>query len=147
MHPPFRYLYTLMRSPEPSLLQAGQSQLSQPFLTEEMLQSLHHLHGPLLDCLQYVFLSCTKAHISIIPKGRASLGRDRDRALVLCASSTQVFSTDTQARWPAMRWLHAPLPCGEVRNLWLHCSILPTKGPLHNCRDPQVLSERVNYPF
>ena len=32
-----------------SLLQAEQSQLSQPFLTGEMLQSLNHLRGPLLD--------------------------------------------------------------------------------------------------
>jgi len=43
--------------PEPSLPQAEQSQLSQPLLTEEMLQSLNHLHGPSLDSLQYVHVS------------------------------------------------------------------------------------------
>ena len=57
LHPPFRYSYTLTRSPEPSLLQAEQPQLFQPFLTGEMLQSLHHLSGPSLDSLQYVHIS------------------------------------------------------------------------------------------
>jgi len=47
---PFRYFYTLRRSPfEPSLLQAEQSQLSQPFLKGEMLQSFNNLCGPLVD--------------------------------------------------------------------------------------------------
>ncbi|KAK4810954.1 hypothetical protein QYF61_013362, partial [Mycteria americana] len=40
--------------PEPSLLLAKQSQLSQRFLIREVLQSLHHLRGPSLDSLQYV---------------------------------------------------------------------------------------------
>lgn len=43
--------------PEPSLLQAGQSQHSEPFLLWGMLPSLHDLYGPLLDCLQYVPVS------------------------------------------------------------------------------------------
>ena len=41
--PPFWYLYTLVRPPEPSLLQAEQSQ---PFLVREMLQPLNHLLWP-----------------------------------------------------------------------------------------------------
>lgn len=53
LHPPLRYLYTLIR---PSLLQAEQSQLSPPFLTREMLHSLHHLCSLSLDSLQYVHL-------------------------------------------------------------------------------------------
>ena len=44
-------------TPEPSVLQTGQSQLSQPFLNGEMLQSCNHLSGPLLDSLQYVRVS------------------------------------------------------------------------------------------
>lgn len=40
--------------PEFSLLRAGHSQLSQPLFVWRMLQSLSHLHGPLLDLLQYV---------------------------------------------------------------------------------------------
>lgn len=48
-----------MRCPEPALLQAGQSQLSQPLLMAEMLQSLHHLHGPVLDSVQSVPVSHT----------------------------------------------------------------------------------------
>ena len=43
--------------PEPSLLQGKQSQLSQPFLTGGMLQSLHHLHAALLDSPQYIYVS------------------------------------------------------------------------------------------
>lgn len=40
-----------------SLLQAEQSQHSEPFLLWGTLQSLHDLYGPLLDCLQYVPVS------------------------------------------------------------------------------------------
>lgn len=50
LYPPFRYLYTLMRF-------SLSSQLLQPFLTEENLQSLNHPCGPSLDCLQYVCVS------------------------------------------------------------------------------------------
>ena len=35
-------------SPEPSLLQAEQSKLSQPVITGEMLQTSDQLHGPSL---------------------------------------------------------------------------------------------------
>ena len=51
LHLLFIYLYMVITSPELSLLQAEQSQLAQPFLIEEMLQSLHHLHGPSMDFL------------------------------------------------------------------------------------------------
>jgi len=57
LHPPFRYWSTLIRSPEPSLLQAEQPKISEPFLTGEMLQSFNHLCGPLLDSVQYVHFS------------------------------------------------------------------------------------------
>jgi len=43
------FLYIGKILPKPSLLQAGQSQLSQPVLTQDTLQSLHHLRGPSLD--------------------------------------------------------------------------------------------------
>ena len=43
--------------PELSLLQAEQSQLSQPLLIGEMLQSVHHHSGPALHFLQYVHVS------------------------------------------------------------------------------------------
>lgn len=49
---PFRYLYKLMRSPEPSLLPAVSV-----FLTGEVLQSLNHFSCPSLDSLQYVHAS------------------------------------------------------------------------------------------
>ena len=52
-HPPFRYSEAFIRSPsQPSLLQAEQAQLLQPFLTGEMLQSPHHPRSPPLDSLQ-----------------------------------------------------------------------------------------------
>lgn len=50
--------------PEP-LLQAEQSQLSQPLLIGQMLRCLHHLHHPLLDSLHYV-------HVFLAP-GRPEL--------------------------------------------------------------------------
>ncbi|KAK4810494.1 hypothetical protein QYF61_004274, partial [Mycteria americana] len=46
-------LHNLPGQPVP----AKQSQLSQPFLIGEMLQSFHHLCGPALDSLQYVHVS------------------------------------------------------------------------------------------
>lgn len=48
-----------MRSPEPHLLQAEQSQLSQPLLIAEVLCSIYHLGGSLLDSFQY-------AHVSLV---------------------------------------------------------------------------------
>lgn len=44
-----------------SLLQAEQSQHSQPFLLRGMFQSLHDLYGLLLDCLQYISVSVVGA--------------------------------------------------------------------------------------
>lgn len=41
-----------IKSPEPSLLKAKQSQLSQHLLIFRMLQTLNHLSGPLLDMLE-----------------------------------------------------------------------------------------------
>lgn len=52
-----RYLHTLIRSPEPSLLQAKQLQLSQPLLVWHMLHSLNYLCDPSLNLLQYVHVS------------------------------------------------------------------------------------------
>lgn len=41
-----KYSYIWIRLPEPSLLQAEQSEFSQPLLIQEMLQYLNHLSGP-----------------------------------------------------------------------------------------------------
>jgi len=46
----FRGVYKIPS--QPSLLQAKQAQLPQPFLVREMLQSPNHLHSPPLDPLQ-----------------------------------------------------------------------------------------------
>lgn len=51
-------VYTCWKAlPEPYLLLPEQSQLSQPFLILQMPQSVNHLCGPLLDLLQYVYVS------------------------------------------------------------------------------------------
>lgn len=47
-----RHLCTSVRSPLSLLYSRVNTQLSRPFLVWQTLQSLHHLHGPLLDMLQ-----------------------------------------------------------------------------------------------
>ena len=54
LHLPCRYIYRLMKCPEPSLLQARQPQLSQPLLECQVLQYLSCLCIPLLALIQYV---------------------------------------------------------------------------------------------
>jgi len=46
------FMSTVKVPSQPSLLQAEQALVSQPFLTQEMLQALHHLYSPLLHSLQ-----------------------------------------------------------------------------------------------
>lgn len=48
LHPTFRFLYTLIKSPILSLLKAKQFQLSHPLLIRKICQSLNHLNGLLL---------------------------------------------------------------------------------------------------
>lgn len=57
LHPPFRNSYMLIRSSEPSLLQAKQFQLSQPFFIGEMLHSFNYLYGYSLYSFKYVHIS------------------------------------------------------------------------------------------
>lgn len=55
LHLPFTNSYILMRFPLSLFFSRLKSQLSQPFFVQsKMLQSLNHLHGPLLDFLHYV---------------------------------------------------------------------------------------------
>jgi len=51
------FIYIDKIPPEPSLLQAEESQLSHLLLIGDILQSLNHLYGPSLDSLQYVHVS------------------------------------------------------------------------------------------
>lgn len=51
------YLQVFMYKILLSLLQMEWSQLSQPYITKEMLKSLHHLCGLSLDFLQHVQVS------------------------------------------------------------------------------------------
>lgn len=50
------FTYILRSSSDPPLLQDDQLQFSQPLL-KEVLQSLQHLDGPLLNSFQYVQVS------------------------------------------------------------------------------------------
>ena len=63
--------------PEPSLLQTNPSQLSQSLLTCQMLQTLNHLRGPLVDVFQYV-------HVTLV-WGSKGL----DPALQICLTSAK----------------------------------------------------------
>lgn len=54
LHLPCRYVYRLIRCPEPSLLQARQPHLSQPLLESQVLQYLSCLHIPMLALIQYI---------------------------------------------------------------------------------------------
>lgn len=57
LHPPVSYLWTLMTSFSPYLLQAEQAQLPQFLFIGEMPQSFCHLSGPSLDTIQQFHLS------------------------------------------------------------------------------------------
>lgn len=66
---PCRQGHIRMGPSQSSLPEAEQLQLSQPVLTTEMLQLLHHLHSPPLDMLQELHssnlpLSSWKMHVS-----------------------------------------------------------------------------------
>ena len=62
--------------PPLSLLQAKETQLRQPFLVKEMLQSLHHLCGSALDSLkQFPVLEWRGPELDVILQMRSHQGR------------------------------------------------------------------------
>ncbi len=62
--------------PPLSLLQAKETQLRQPFLVKEMLQSLHHFCGSALDSLkQFPVLEQRGPELHIILQMRSHQGR------------------------------------------------------------------------
>lgn len=80
-------------TPEPSLLQARQSQISQPLLDCQMLQSPNHLCGPSLDSLLH-------AHVCI------ELGSPKlDPALELCLTRAEQRGRITSLSLLAMLFL------------------------------------------
>ncbi|KAK4829890.1 hypothetical protein QYF61_007282 [Mycteria americana] len=76
-------------SPEPSLLQAEQPQLSQPVFIGELLQPSDHLHGPSLDSLQQV-------HV-LIMLGAPELDADFRWGLTRAEQSGRITSLDLLA--------------------------------------------------
>ena len=118
-----RYLYTSARTLKPSFLQDTQSKCSQPFLTCEVLQSLHRPCGPLLDTLQYV-------HVSLEP-GSPELGP----ALQLWPHQCWVVGKD-HLPWPADNTPNSAL---DAIGILCHEGALLAYGQLVVQQDPMVL--------
>lgn len=72
LHLPVRYLHTQIKRPGPPLVQAEQSQLIQPL--KEVLQTLTHSGGPLLDSPQYTHVSSGDLRSGHSPPDAASPG-------------------------------------------------------------------------
>ena len=66
--------------PQPPPLQAGQTQLSQPSLAREMLQSPHHLHSPTLAPPQQLPVSFELGSPALDPAPQMCLTRAEQRA-------------------------------------------------------------------
>ncbi|KAK4830703.1 hypothetical protein QYF61_012872 [Mycteria americana] len=96
------FIYIDKMSPQPSLLQAQQSQLSQPFLIGEMLQSLHHLHGPLLDSLQRGLTSAEQ-------RGRIT---SLNLLAILCLMQPRITLAFFATRDPQIRFCRAAFQLG-----------------------------------
>ena len=108
------FTYTDEMPPEPSLLQAEQPHLFQPFLPGEILQPLHHLSGPSLDSLQYTapYLSCTGE-----PRTEHSTHQGRMTSLSLLATLLLMQ--------PSLPWV---VFAAQAR-CWLMFNLLPTWTP------------------
>lgn len=99
-YPPLRYLYTLAKfSSQPPFLLAEQLWVSQPFLTEEMLQWFHYLCGPSLYSLQQVHVLYWVAQ-NRRQYSRCSFIRTEQRGrisslslLAMCADAVQISPT------------------------------------------------------
>lgn len=93
-----------------SLLQAEQSQHSEPFLLWGTLQSLHDLYGPLLDCLQYVPVSLVS--VSCQGSGLVYAQCDEVRCLTL-----------KFIPWPSLLSWRVHHPCFSLLTCFLHPGI------------------------
>lgn len=108
------YIYTHHR-----LLQAAESQLSQPLLTLQILQALNHIHISFLDSLQYIHvlllngeskltilhqmcLTCAEGQITSITFLKLSLMQPR-RVLISCCSGTSLAHSQLQLSAPFLQ--------------------------------------------
>jgi len=109
---PTRCFYMLIRFPPwASLLQAEQSQLTQPFVFW-MLQALNHLCGPSLDSLHYVHVSLELGSPELGPAVRMHLTRAewRGRITSLDLLAT-LFAMSLGGCWPSLLWEHVAGSC------------------------------------
>ena len=81
-HPVTPAIQMFINSDKPSLLQAEQSQVSQPFLVQEMLQAPHHFCDPLLDSFQQflVFLELGSPELDTVDQMWPPQGRVEEEA-------------------------------------------------------------------
>ena len=90
--PPFRGLGTSSSTipSQPSFPQAEQPQVSQPFLTQEMLQALHPLCGPLPDSFQEIpiFLELGSPELDRVASKWPHQGRAEGRITFLALLAT-----------------------------------------------------------
>lgn len=101
--------------PEPSLFLSEQSQLSQPFLTLQMPQSINHLCGLLLILLQYICVSLVlgipeenKAfqvwpHQSLVEAKDHLLGPAGNAMSYCSPGKSRILSNQGSNSWPS--WL------------------------------------------
>lgn len=103
--------------PEPSLLQAEQSQAFQPPLLFQILQALDHLHDPLLDLLQNI-------HVPLV------LGAQ------IWAQHSRCALTSLGQRNKDLCWHHrsgTAFPQGHIAGAWSTCLPQPQCFPWQNC--------------
>ena len=118
LHPPFRYLYTLIRSPWAFLRLNSLS--TQPFIRGEMLQSLHHLNGSLVLSPVSPCLSCTE-ELRTVPSNPGVATSAEQRGRITSLSLLAILCL-MQPRIPFT--FFATRAC-----CWLMFSLLSTRTP------------------
>ena len=95
-----------LHAPEPSFPQAEHSQLCQPFVGE-VLQSLPHLHGPLLDSLQYVRVSLVLGNQGLNWALCMSLTRAKEKGSITAPCPLAMLSQcSLEGCWPHLLQKH-----------------------------------------
>ena len=85
--------------PEPPLLQAEESQLSQPLLVGQMLQALHCLRGPCLDFFQYIHLSLVLGSPELDTALQSGLTGAEQRGRITSPRLSFIISSYTDWSW------------------------------------------------
>ena len=91
LHPPYRWLYTLIRSPQ-AFSSPGWRVPALSFSSGEMLQSLTRLGGPSLDCLQYAHVCLVLVSPALDPAPQMCLTSVEQRAQITSLDLRQLSS-------------------------------------------------------